>query len=667
MVREAVVAAAVLGEAVFAQVHLLRTLLLRVDARPLGAVDIRPPELLALAEFDELVEHHVRAGLVRNEGRELGDLAHGVALLVDVAVLVPQLSSGPADKLHLLEGGHHFRPGEVTVGVLLGVSFAHGYLADGDRETQLQRLAAVLQHEADARSPALARGDGVGIVEEADRSRGLGQRLQLFARPLAAQRGHGVVEAEGVELHGVGRAFDQEPLVLLQRSTPADVYAEDVLALRVGGAFAGVEVLGLALPGHVAGGEAHGAPLLVANGHHETAAVEVVDGAALFVLAQQAELEEEVGVFAPRPRPLVEGTAGGGGVAHAGFFHVFFAPAVLGVLAGGDGGGVGVVVEAFGVEAGHAVVQAEQGLALQAAFPLGVGLGFFVEVHAVLLGELAHGIDEGEAVSLHDVRKHVPAFLTRAEALPRLARGVHVEAGRALGVEGAAGHVARSPLLQPNAALLHHANDVRTLEDGLYGCLTDHFSPRLFVEEVLRQQAHGPDQADHHKQHRRRDVGSHRHEVAHARLRHAAYVDRAEEEVPAAQVHGCQYGPRRTALECLCTLRTLDALFLLLAGKLCLCPVPCPYFVYVRFHVLVYLVGLFGPLFGGGCVDAPFCGEEDVAEVVVHEGFVVFPVVGRELYPYLNLHAISRFLGPYVSPLRREAGVEFPRELPLIA
>ena len=572
LVREAVVAAAVLGEAVFSQVYLLRTLLLRVDACPFGAVDVGPPELLALAELDEFVENHVRAGLVRDEGRELGDLAHGVALLVDVPVLVPQLACGPADKLHLLEGGHHFGAGEVTVGVLLGVPFAHGYLADGDRETHLQCLAAVLQHEADARAPALASGDGVGIVEEADGAGGLGQRLQLFARPLAAQRGHGVVEAEGVELHGVGRAFDQEPLVLLQRSAPADVDAEDVLALGVGGAFSRVEVLGLALPGHVAGGEAHGAPLLVAYGHHETAAVEVVDGASLFVLAQQAELEEEVGVFAPLPRPLVEGTAGGGGVAHTGLFHVFFAPAVLGVLAGGDGRGVGVVVEAFGVEAGHAVVQAEQGLALQAALPLGVGLGFFVEVHAVLLGELAHGIDEGEAVPLHDVRKHVPAFLTRAEAVPRLARGVHVEAGRALGVEGAAGHVARSPLLQPNAALLHHAHDVGALQHGLYGCLTYHLAPRLFVEEVLWQHSKHADQTAYHQQHRRRVVGRQGQEVAHVRPRRAAYIDRTEEEIPPAHVHAGQNGPRRTAQNC------------------CICPVPFLCMLVVRFHVLIYLV-----------------------------------------------------------------------------
>ena len=164
-------------------------------------------------------------------------------------------------------------------------------------------------------------------------------------------------------------------------------------------------------------------------------------------------------------------------------------------------------MQAFGVEAGHAVVQSEQGLALQAAFPLGVGLGFFVEVHSVLLGELPHGIDEGEAFALHDVREHVAALLARAEAVPRLARGVHVEAGRALGVEGAAGHVARSPLLQPNAALLHHANDVRTLEDGLYGCLTDHLSPRLFVEEVLGQHTQYADQTAYHQQHRRRVVG----------------------------------------------------------------------------------------------------------------------------------------------------------------
>ena len=472
LVRQPVVAAAVFGEAVAAEVHLLRGLLLRVDARPLRAVDIRTPELLALAELRELVDDHVRAGLVGDERGELRDAANGVALLVDVLVLVPELLRCPADELLLLQRVHHGMVGEVRARVLLGVPLAVRQLPHGDGEAHLQRLPPVLQHEADARAPALTRGNGVGVVDEAHGARGLGQRLQLFARPFSAQRGHGVVEAHRVELHGVGRAFHQQPLVALQCRAPADVDAEDVLPLRVGGTFAAVEVLCLRLARYVAGGEANGAALLVADGNDQAAAVEVVDRAALLVLPQKAELEEVVEVLSALPCPLVERGARRGGVAHARFFGILQPPAVLRVLEGGEGLAVCLVVQPLHVVARHAVVQPQQGFALQAAFALGVGLRLLVEVHAVLFGELAHGIDEGEAFALHDVREHVASLLARAEAVPRLAGGVHVEAWRALGVEGAAGHVARSPLLQPNAALLHHAHDVGALQHGLYGVLT---------------------------------------------------------------------------------------------------------------------------------------------------------------------------------------------------
>ena len=287
IIRQSIVAASVLDEAVLAEVHLFRPALGCILPGPFRAVDGAAPELLALAETYQLVEYHFQPCLVRDKAGQLADSPYSVRFGVDVLLLVPELARGPADELLLVQLVHQLGRGEEAARVLLGVTLAAGQLPHRHGKAQLQREASVLQDEANPRSIALAGRDGVRIVDEADILGALGNEFKLVLGPAAPQRSHAVVIAHTVQLHGIGRALHQEPLVLAYSGAPSVFDAEDRLPLLVSVALTRVHVFGLALPREVAGGKANHMPLLVPDWNDQAPAVEVIERPALFVFADK--------------------------------------------------------------------------------------------------------------------------------------------------------------------------------------------------------------------------------------------------------------------------------------------------------------------------------------------------------------------------------------------
>ena len=168
IIRQPIVAAAVLDESVLAEVHLFGSALGSILPRPFRAVDGAAPELLALAETYQFVEYHLQPCLVRDKAGQLADSPYCVSLGVDVLLLVPELARGPADKLLLVQLVHHLGRGEEAARVLLGVTLPAGQLPHRHGKAQLQREAAVLQDEANARTIALPGRHRVRIVDKAD-------------------------------------------------------------------------------------------------------------------------------------------------------------------------------------------------------------------------------------------------------------------------------------------------------------------------------------------------------------------------------------------------------------------------------------------------------------------------------------------------------------------
>jgi hypothetical protein len=93
-------------------------------------------------------------------------------------------------------------------------------------------------------------------------------------------------------------------------------------------------------------------------------------------------------------------------------------------------------------------------------------------LHADRFGQVLHRVDVAEPLVLHQERDGV-AVHAAAEAVIELLGGADGERGRLLGVEGTAGEVVRTALLQRNVAL-DHVDDVDAMEQFLLERIWNH-------------------------------------------------------------------------------------------------------------------------------------------------------------------------------------------------
>ena len=162
------------------------------------------------------------------------------------------------------------------------------------------------------------------------------------------------------------------------------------------------------------------------------------------------------------------------GQSHPSFEHVLPAPSLGRIAACGGSLVVRSVKQVVRVVLSHPLVEPPQGFTAQPLLAFSVRLRLLVEVHAVLLSQSAHSVDECHALALHQVRDDIPALLASPEAVPRLPGRVDVEARGLLGVEWAASHPFHPALFQLHTALLYDAHNVRPLKHGLYGRFRNH-------------------------------------------------------------------------------------------------------------------------------------------------------------------------------------------------
>lgn len=216
--------------------------------------------------------------------------------------------------------------------------------------------------------------------------------------------------------------------------------------------------------------EARDAPRAVADGHHQAVAVGVAHGPRLLVAPQQAQLDEELHVLAPLPRPAQQRVPAVGRKPHPAFRHVLLPPAPHGVVPRPR---VALLPEQPGVERRHPLVDAVEGLAPQPLLPRFRLLRLLFHLDAVAAAQPAHRLRERHPLAPHQVANHVAALLAAAEAVPRLSGGRDVEARRLLRMERAAAHVAAPRPLQL-LELADHLHDVRPVEYALDNILSNH-------------------------------------------------------------------------------------------------------------------------------------------------------------------------------------------------
>ena len=270
-----------------------------------------------------------------------------------------------------------------------------------------------------------------------------------------AQGRDGLVDAVLVQLQHVEIAFHHQGPVL--HGALGAVEAEEGAALVEEGCVTGVQVFRLAFA-HDAAAEGHHAAPGIVDGDGEAVAQEVDLGAPL-AAAGQARLFQQFAREIQPPQVVHQRIPGIGGHAEAGLGQEgTFVAAVAEVGPGA------LVAGELGLEEGLGRVQGRAHAGLQVH--LGGGpLAALGQVDARGPGQLLQRLGEGHALALHEPGEGV-AMLAAAEAVVEAPVGHHLEAGAALGMEGAEAHMGRALLAQLHCRA-HQGQQVRRVPDAL--------------------------------------------------------------------------------------------------------------------------------------------------------------------------------------------------------
>ena len=422
---------------------------LLVDLQQAGA-------LLHVERAQHVVGDH---GDALHDGVDGLGLAHGIAL----GVLHQQFGLEHQEVLGgVAQEGLHFAAG-AAAGEAVGV------LALG--EEHHLHMQALLQHQVDAAQAGLDAG-GVAVVEDGD-VRGVAlDQPHLLHGEAGAAAGHGVGDPGLVQADHVGVALHQEAGVLLGDGLLGEVDAVERAALVVERALGAVEVLGALLVA-AQGACPEGDHLAAEPVHGEgDAPVEEVPGGAVLAAFDPAGLLQQVRVEALLLRRGGEDAAAFGHVAQSEMADGLVAEAAFAEVAEADAAALLGVPQLLHAPAQGPLLDHGQGLALGLFGALLGGGLLFGQVDVVALGEPADGLHIAQVLVLHQEADGITA-LAAAEALVDAQRGVHVEAGRLLVVEGAQRQEAR-PLALEVHELAHDLLHAGGVLDELDGSGIDH-------------------------------------------------------------------------------------------------------------------------------------------------------------------------------------------------
>ena len=262
----------------------------------LGAVQGFCPQVLVGIELLKLLHVHGFLDFILHHRHHVADGVDGVASVFGGVHVGKQVSGIPWNEVHFLQFLELLYAGAVAVRVVLALRFAQGDFFHGDAESRLHGQQSVSHHVSGTGTQLLAfiRLWRVGVRQEADLRGIFFKLLQLELCPVTSQRCDGVVYADALQLHHVRSTLHKIELRLLGRLADSEIDAEDAVLLMIDITLNGIQVFGRVFrPAHITGGEADYPPKTVADGYHDTVAVEIIYFA-IFTGLQQPHLRHQL-------------------------------------------------------------------------------------------------------------------------------------------------------------------------------------------------------------------------------------------------------------------------------------------------------------------------------------------------------------------------------------
>ena len=271
-----------------------------------------------------------------------------------------------------------------------------------------------------------AAAGGIAIEAEDDAIGKAKQFAYVLGRAGRAQCRHRVGKAHLRQRHHVHIAFGHQGKTMLTHGGAGFKQAVQLVPFAEDRRFGGVEVFGFFITQHTPA-KADVCPFHIANREHDAVAKAVValffllglGGSVTLVDHQAAFFEQRVGVIGkhrtqipPSGRGIAQSVAGGNFATEAAIFQVF------------DGARAGLEL-LFVMGSGFFQHIVQGGLLLAAGFGAGAFLRVAVLVghlHAVLLGQLLHGIDKAHAVVFHQEVDGIAIFAAAKAVIELLAR-----------------------------------------------------------------------------------------------------------------------------------------------------------------------------------------------------------------------------------------------------
>ena len=316
----------------------------------------------------------------------------------------------------------------------------------------------------------------------------------LLGGERGARTGHHVFDARLMHAQHIGVTLDEYAVVKARYLVFGEIYSVQSLALVVNFRFGRVDVLGFGfVAAQYASAKSDDLAGEVMNWEDDTALVAVV--VALFVLAAEPNLDQQVLVVAVFDGEFGEGRAAAGAVAQLEAVDYGVTETTLAEVGEADrltlvGGhhGVGKVFLGEAVDVEHALA-----LVLRGHF-LGSLLAF-LNLDIVFLGEVTQGFRVGVMLVLHD-ETHRVACLAASEAFEDVAGRIDVERRCLLLVERAYADKVGTAFLEGHK-LAHHVFNACCLDDFVYGLARYHIAqirspPMIITPETTRSMRQKP-------------------------------------------------------------------------------------------------------------------------------------------------------------------------------
>ena len=286
------------------------------------------------------------------------------------------------------------------------------------------------------------------------------------------QRGHGVLDSRGSQGHHVHVALRDQGGLLLPDRVPTPAEGVEHRAFVVDRRLRGIQVLRNVLPGRPqnAAPEAHHPPHLGLDGKDDAIPEPIVGLAGALRRRQKPHLEEQfVGDAVksggrPKPPPVIR--------------RIPEPEALLGRFVDAPLGQVGPGLRTqVGVRQGPAEEIPGEGVGLvmrAEGVVLGLSLPDFADLHPVAGAQVADGVEEAEALTLHEEPEHVPLG-SASEAVIHPLVGDHEEGRGPVLVERTLPLVVLPGALEGDH-LSHDLDDVGPLPDLLHHLVGNHWS-----------------------------------------------------------------------------------------------------------------------------------------------------------------------------------------------